>query len=322
MNKASWHIAAHEIRLSRKDRYFRLILIFLVAMTLFSTVLGALQMHQQMAAYQSSVDLLKSMGKVKIPPPPVLNPLGASKDFVNYTSMIGALLAILVGWNSIRNEKQGKTINLILSRPVYRDNLILGKFSGMALVLLVISAFSFAAVYLLIQSLTGFSMTLNETGRMGAYFLAVWLYMLVFASLAQLITIAAEDDHSALLITIILWLVFTFLLPQIGDTMDLDNQIPGGFFSYLGLDKTQEKNLMAHFAWYEYVRDGLEELSPTKHFERLSYALLNIKPGFADYTTMQVLGSKILNFSVLILTPVIFIIATMAVFLKRETAHK
>ena len=322
MINSTWHIAANEIQLSRKDRYFRLILIFLLSMTVFAAILGALQVHQQMTAYTSSVELLKSMGKVQLPPPPVLNPLGASKDFVNYTSMIGALLAILVGWNSVRNEKKGGTINLILSRPVFRDNLISGKFAGTAAVLLIISSVSFLAVYLLIQLLTGFGMSAGETGRMFAYFGAVWLYLLVFSSLAQLITISVSDEHSALLITIIFWLVFTFLLPQIGDTMDLDNQIPGGFFSYLGLDKSQEQNLLSHFAWYEYVRDGLEELSPTKHFERLSFALLNIKPGFEDYTTFHVLLSKILNVLILIMTPVILMVFSMVIFLKREIKNK
>ncbi len=322
MNNPVFHIAAHEIRLSWKDTYFRLILIIFLALTALSTVLGALQVHQQMTAYKDSVALLQSMGKIEVPPPPSFNPLGVSKDFVNYTSMIGALMAILVGWNSIQNEKRGKLLSLVLSRPVFRDSVITGKFIGSGIVLFIVIALSYITVNALLLLLTGSALNTSDSARMAVYFVGVWLYLLVFSSLSQLLTIWQENTRSALLLTIIIWLVITFLLPQIGDTMDLDNQIPGGFFSYLGLDKAQEQSFMSHFAWYEYFRNGLEEMSPTKHFERLSFALLNIKPGFSDYTTIQVVTSKALNLLVLVFIPVIFMIMSIILFLRREMKNK
>ena len=318
MNRNIIYIAAHEIQLSFKDRYFRLILILFLALTTLSTILGALQVHQQMAVYNESVSLLKSMGKIELPSPPSFNPLGVSKDFVNYTSMIGALLAILVGWNSMQYEKDGKVLSLLLSRPVYRDKIIAGKFMGTSAILLMVTASGYLIVSLLLLIITGVPLSSGEVGRMSVYFLQVWFYLLVFSSLSQFLTFVTAKRRTALLTAIIVWLILTFLLPQIGDTMDLDNQIPGGFFAYLGLDRTQETTLLSHFAWYEYVRDGLEELSPTKHFERISFALLNIKPGFTDYTTLQVLASKALNSLVLALTPVIFMVFTMVLFLRRE----
>lgn len=318
MNRNIIYIAAHEIQLSFKDRYFRLILILFLALTTLSTILGALQVHQQMAVYNESVSLLKSMGKIELPSPPSFNPLGVSKDFVNYTSMIGALLAILVGWNSMQYEKDGKVLSLLLSRPVYRDKIIAGKFMGTSAILLMVTASGYLIVSLLLLIITGVPLSSGEVGRMSVYFLQVWFYLLVFSSLSQFLTFVTAKRRTALLTAIIVWLILTFLLPQIGDTMDLDNQIPEGFFAYLGLDRTQETTLLSHFAWYEYVRDGLEELSPTKHFERISFALLNIKPGFTDYTTLQVLASKALNSLVLALTPVIFMVFTMVLFLRRE----
>ena len=32
-----------------------------------------------------------------------------------------------------------------------------------------------------------------------------------------------------------IWLVVVLILPQIGDTLDADNQLPGGLFAALGL---------------------------------------------------------------------------------------
>ena len=83
--------------------------------------------------------------------------------------------------------------------------------------------------------------------------------------------------------------------PQVGDTMDMDNQIPGGFFAR-GMTKAQEDQVVAKFQFYETFREGIEQLSPTKHYERVSFALLNVKPGFESNTPIQVLGLKWVDF--------------------------
>jgi ABC-2 type transport system permease protein len=283
-----------------------------------STVLGALRVHQSVAVYNSSVAFLKSIGKTAFPPMPNLNPIGISKDFVNYTSMIGALLALMIGWDSFRKEKQNNLLQLTLSRPVYRDEVITGKLIGSGSVLLIITAAAAILVGTLILSLSAAPVPGADIAKISLFFLAVWLYMMVFASLAQFLTLSIRDPSTALLIAVIIWLIFAFIFPQIGDTMDLDNQIPGGFFAHLGLDKGQEKQLLAHFSWYEFVRDGIEELSPTKHFERLSFALLGVKPGFSDSSPLQVMGMKWVNMAVLAILPALLSILSVLSFLRRE----
>jgi len=316
MKHPTFLIAAHDIRLAWKNSSFLVMLAFFLLLSGVSTILGSLQVHQQMNLYQDSVALLSSMGKTHLPSPPSLNPLSVSKDFVNYTSMIGALMAILIGWNGISSMKERKA--LILSRPVYRDSLVAGTYLGTAALLFIITLASMILVTALTLFTTNGALSTGEFSRLAVYFFGVWLYLLIFAALAQLVTVSMKEKHAALLITIIIWLVFSFLLPQIGDTMDLDNQIPGGFFSYLGLDKGQEQTLLSHFSWYEYVRDAIEELSVTKHFERFSYALLNVKPGFADTTTGMVIAAKALNFIVLLFTPVILTITSIIIYLRKE----
>jgi ABC-2 type transport system permease protein len=309
-------ITAHEITTALKDRYFRLMVLLFLILTAVSAFLGALQVHQKMAEYHASAELLKSLGRMTVPPPPDINILGVSRSFINYVSMIGALIAILTGWNSLRSEKDGKLLALLLSRPVFRDQLILGKFLGTAAVFLFITAASGGLVAVVMVAMPG--STPDDLGRMVACFGGMWLYLLLFGSVAQLITLLVDNTRAALLTAIIIWLLFTFLLPQIGDTMDMDNQIPGGFFSYLGLNRTQEKDLLSNFAWYEYFRNGLEVMSPTKHFERFSFALLNIKPGFSDMTTLQVVGSKFVNLATLLMVSAVSLGTTAVVFVSRK----
>ena len=70
------------------------------------------------------------------------------------------------------------------------------------------------------------------------------------------------------------------ILPQIGDTMDPNNQVPGGLFNSLQISKKNELAVLANFAGFDKVRNGIEVSSITKHYERSTFAYLGIKDKF------------------------------------------
>ncbi len=67
------------------------------------------------------------------------------------------------------------------------------------------------------------------------------------------------------------------IAPQIGDTLDPDNQVAGGVFAQLSVPKGEQDRIKAGYAGYEALRNGIEVASVTKHFERFSFAVLGIK---------------------------------------------
>ena len=103
------------------------------------------------------------------------------------------------------------------------------------------------------------------------------MYLMIFYSLAALLATRVKSLLNGLVIALVFWVSFVLILPQIGDTMDVDNQVPGGFFASLNLPKTAEKSILTHFSAYETFRNTTEVMSPTKHFERASFAVLGIK---------------------------------------------
>ncbi|MCA9956726.1 MAG: ABC transporter permease, partial [Anaerolineales bacterium] len=149
-----------------------------------------------------------------------------------------------------------------------------------------------------------------------------WLYLLTFYLLAQFFTLRWPNSNQALLLTVIIWLVFAFIFPQIGDTMDLDNQLPGGFFATLGMDKAGEEQALQQFKWYETVRDGVEELSPTKHYERISFALLGVKKEFLANTWQEVMQLKLVNLVGLLVPIVMLLSASYIAFLRQEISFQ
>jgi ABC-2 type transport system permease protein len=82
---------------------------------------------------------------------------------------------------------------------------------------------------------------------------------------------------NGLVAALVIWLIVVLIIPQIGDTLDPDNQVPGGLFSALNLDGAHETRVLAKFDTYERIRNGIEEMSFAKHYERFSFAFLDVK---------------------------------------------
>lgn len=311
-----------EISNALKNKLFLIILGMLFLLTIVSVVLGSYQVRVNLDSYNQSVSFLKSLGKTNLPAAPSLNPLSASKSFVNYIGLLGALLAIILGNSSVVKEKRSGTLKLILSRQIFRDSFLNGKVIGNMLLLFFITLFTFIISLVSVAFISTAAFTGDDITRMFMFFMMSFLYMIFFVVLGIFMAVTIPNGNKALLITVVIWLVISFILPQIGDTMDMDNQLPGGFFASMGMNKTDTQKVLDHFKFYETARDSIEQMSPTKHYERVSFALLNIKPGFEANTTIQVLSIKWIDLLGLLAPSIILWLLAYMVFLKRENIYQ
>lgn len=311
-------IARKEISDAFRNRLVIVALIMLLSLALVAVALGAVQVRAQVTEYEQSAQVLRDLGRTDIPPMPSLNPLAVSKNFINYLAMVGALLAMILGNTTITKERTAGTLRLILSRPIYRDQFLTGKILGnaalLAGLLVVVGGVTFVAV----GAIGGVWLTLDQVVKLMLTMLMSWLYMFTFFLLALMLTLLMPKGEQALLLTVIIWLVFAFIFPQIGNTMDLDNQLPGGFFAAIGIGHDQEQQVLANFRAYETIRDGIEELSPTKHYERISFALLGVKPQFANNTSMEIVSLKLNNIVGLLVPVILLASASYVIFLRRD----
>lgn len=315
-------IAKKEIRDAFRNKLFLSILAILLVLTIVSIILGSYQVKIAMDNYNSSISFLQSLGKAELPPMPNLNPISASKGFVNYIGMVGALLAIVLGNTAISKEHKNGTMRLILSRGVFRDTFLNGKLLGNLAILAGITVLTGIITFVSLLAIGGVALSANDVVRLLLFFGMSFLYMVFFTVLSMGIATVFTKGSSALLITVIVWLVLSFVLPQIGDTMDMDNQIPGGFFSSMGMSRDQETQVLQQFKFYETLRDGIEEMSPAKHYERISYALLNVKPGFETNTPWEVVVLKWINLLGLLAPSIAIWLLSYIAFLRRENIYQ
>ncbi|MBX3099604.1 MAG: ABC transporter permease subunit [Salinibacterium sp.] len=279
-------IARKELLDLRRDRLFAVLIGFLAVATLISVGVAAASFRSQLDAYNLYVQQLTASGGTTVPAAPQLFPLQLLRGGVEYLEILGALFAIVLGYGTVAKEKYRGTLQLLLSRPVGRFAIPGGKIVGLAAVWLVVVAALTITTTVAIMVIGNAPLQAIDLVRILIAAVIAWVYLVFWSSLAIGITALSPRLSTGLIVAIVVWLAFVLIIPQIGDTMDPDNQVPGGLFATLHIQKSDELKVLANFAGFDGIRNGVEVSSITKHFERLSFAFLGIK----DKYNQQPLG--------------------------------
>ena len=273
-----WAIAGKEIKDALHTHLLAILTSFLVLAALVSLSVSALALHAEYLTYIESRDLLLSLGKSASElVAPAFFPLKLMRGFVEHIEIIGAVLGIVLGYKAAAVERGHSTLALILTRPLSRFTFLGGKVLGNIALIVIGLATTFAIGAIALSVIGGVALGATDLLRIASVFGLSSIYVTCFFLLGFLLTLNFKRMPSALLVAFAIWLSLVLIAPQIGDTLDPDNQVAGGVFHTLGVPKPMEKEIIKSFATYETIRNGIEEASPAKHLERFSFAVLGIK---------------------------------------------
>ncbi len=249
----------------------------MAAVVALALLITSLDYHKQLSDYQQYAQALAQSGAAAPAAPPQLSPLQQLRGGIEYIEIIGPVLAIVAGYGSAAKEKYRGTLRLFFSRPIGALDLAAGKLAALGVLWLIIVLVLFLVMTATMHFIGGAAFSAAAIAKLTLSLAGAWAYLAFWSGLALGLTCFVRQPGSALLICFIIWLTVVLLLPQIGDTMDPDNQVPGGLFQSMHVDKSNEHAIMAHFSGYETTRNALEETSISKHFERASFAFLGVK---------------------------------------------
>jgi ABC-2 type transport system permease protein len=271
-------IAKKEFKDALRNKVFVTFLIFLLGLTAISIYVGSVNYQVKVSLFETTYAQLIASGQpVDTLVKPEFFPLQLLRATIEYLEIIGAVLAISLGYLSIAKEKGNNTLPLIFTRPISRKKYYLGKMLGNIALIISISTILFLFTTLLLVFVGGVSLNGSELIKIILTILATIVYLFIFFSFSAWLTITTRFSSNALIFSFVIWLFFVLIIPQIGDTMDTDNQVPGGFFNAIHVNHDQSKIILQDFTLYEKLRNGAEETSITKHYERFTFAILGIK---------------------------------------------
>lgn len=284
-------LARHEYRAAVRSRVLLVLLAILVTVTVASVYIAATDYAGQLADFQAYRAAAKAQGVAVTTPSPLVL-LVLLRGAFEYIEIIGAVVAIALGYLSVARERANRTLPLLRSRPVTTGELTAGSILG-ALALLGTVVAAAAAVAVVCLGVIGHTWISGvQIPKLGLAYLAAVVYMFVFYCLGALVTARTKVVGTGLLLALGVWLIVVLILPQIGDTLDADNQVPGGLFAALGLGHDGEVTILQHLSVYETIRNGIESASFEKHFERFAFAMIDVVPRYRSLSIGQLVQEK------------------------------
>lgn len=286
-------IALRDAREQLRDRFLVWATLALLVAAAVSLVTGAIALNSDAATYAAARAQLLALGKSAAAiAAPEFYPLKLMRGMIEQIEIMGAVIALVAGYRAAAAERGRQTLALILTRPMPHWAYSFAKIIGGAGLAAVSLAIVFLATAILLPIVSGIGLTIGDAGRLVLTWAAGVFYLTALYTLGFGLSLWAKSPASGLIYAFALWILVVLVAPQIGDTMDPDNQVAGGVFAQLSVPKDEQNRIKAGFAGYESFRNGIEVASVTKHFERFTFAVLGIKDTYTGAPLAKVMAEK------------------------------
>ncbi|HMB44226.1 MAG TPA: ABC transporter permease subunit [Candidatus Methanoperedens sp.] len=258
-------IARHEIQSLFRERTFILLLAVFAAMTLASAYIGWSSQHTINQVYTAAAEQMRQSGKVAPSSPFADYPhLALLKNMIIYVIVIGGLLAISTAYSAGMRERKAGVLKLLFSRPVGKNDFLLGKLLGISFVLAVVMLL--AAAISALSSAVLVSLNAQDMIHLFSFYGFSLVYLLGFAFIGFSSALVKEDEVMALLIPIIFWISITFVLPQLTSAL-----YPTG-----SLNPTLPQTDILQSPILQTMHDAVYPFSISQHYKEAAATILNI----------------------------------------------
>ncbi len=184
------------------------------------------------------------------------------------------LISLMLGFDAIVGERERGSLDLLLSLPITRLELLLGKFFGLSAAL----AFSTVAGFGLVGVVLSAQLDLTALFHYAGFMLSSVLLGMAFLSLAVMVSVFATDRTRASGLAIALWFFFVlvFDLLLLGALVATGGQYGGEIFPWLMLANPADVFRVLNIFSLDQVHTlyGLSTVFPSRLADPLSLGLI------------------------------------------------
>ena len=339
-------IAKKEFFDSMKSRTFLTIFgIFLVLM-LASSVTGVNNFSEQLDQYQkmqAENHGAEEDGIFTYFPEPELTSI-VFQQMVTHIGIIGSILAIILGYNTISGEKERGNLKLLLSYPLYREDVINGKLLGkigvLVLTLVITSILSVAVALIMGINLTG-----SDLVAIIAFMGISIMYLVTFLGISIFFSTISKNGASSMLNTFMFWIISTMIITSFSGAV-ADAVVPVEETTYytvnamdtvvvttVGDDFESANEDQGESTYDRYqkrwkIQNMIESfISPTQNYEQIASAvigndmsniMLSSVPLQSEASMYEILMGKISNIIAMLLWLIVSLVATYMAFMRQD----
>jgi ABC-2 type transport system permease protein len=187
-------------------------------------------------------------------------------SLVQFISIFGPLIGIVLGFDSISRERSARTLSKLLSQPIYRDAVINGKFlAGVVTISIML-----VAIVLLISGLglrlIGVVPGPEEIWRLALYLVISIFYISFWMGISILFSVVFRSMATSALAAIAFWIFFSFFV-SLGANLAADAMYP--------VDQTMAASNPELLVQREQARKILSLFSPMTLYSEATTTILN-----------------------------------------------
>ena len=136
-------------------------------------------------------------------------------DLLYIVNIVGSLLAVLFAFNAISGEHEEGTLRLVMSNAVPRHAVLLAKWLGGYLALIVPFLAAVLVGLLLASMLTAFQLSGAEWSAFAGMIGVAALYLSVFFTLALAVSVVTRRSSTSLVINFLVWVLLVLAVPNV-----------------------------------------------------------------------------------------------------------
>ncbi len=273
-------VAKNEFKTLFKENTFILLLLIFILMTIFSTYIGWSAKNTIINVYQETVKDLSLKGIKEIPPNPFtgIPDLSILKNMIVYVFLIGSLLALVIGNNAFIRDRRSGVLRIIFSKFISKQTYIFGKIVGIFETLLLIVFISFLLSLFSTVLISGHFLTPIEILKLSGFYAISLVYLLIFSMVGLYFAIDSDGESIALLIPVIIWVLLTFVMPQITSSL-----APTAL-----LNPNNIQAATPHSNFFHILQMIIKPFSISESYKEISSILLEANSGINTISTLQI----------------------------------
>jgi len=143
---------------------------------------------------------------------PWIQKLG-SLDWMFLVGFLISFMAIVLSYDTISGEKEEGTLRLMLSNDIPRYKILMGKFLGIFLIIMIPLILGQFLSLFIINNSDSIMLSNSDLGRIGFIVLLSWIYAIIFIWIGLLVSSLTHNSSTSIVMLLFIWVVMLLIIP-------------------------------------------------------------------------------------------------------------
>lgn len=184
-----------------------LILLLLIGCTSFASLYGAISGLSDAIQSDSNFIFLK-----------LYTSSGSSiPSFMSFIALLGPIVGLALGFDAVNSERSNGTLNRLVSQPIYRDAIIVGKFLAGTIVIAIVIFSMGIALGAVGMAATGLVPDVEEVLRILIFLFFTVVYIAFWLAMSILFSVICRHSATSALASIFVWIFFAIFMSLVAN---------------------------------------------------------------------------------------------------------